>query len=136
MASIQLTKSSTNPNIALTLQEKVTLDSPYFLFEFQNVTTRVKYYQIFTDVSTPGDARTRSNLFNIEVVASSAGSNQIVLGPVGQYNYTIWEQESDSNLDPDNATGIVERGRMRLFDSEASIYIENDITVTYVVNEQ
>jgi hypothetical protein len=135
---MQLQKATNNTNIALTLQEKVTLTSPYFLFEFQNDTSLVKYYQIFTDISTAGPQRNRANLFDIEVVASGAGAEQIVLGNVGQYNYTIYEQTSDSNLDPDDGTvaGIVERGRMRLIDTETSIYIEHDIDVNYIIYEQ
>jgi len=88
---MQLQKLTNNTNVALTLQEKVTLTTPYFLFVFQNDTSLVKYYQIFTDVSVAGSARNRANLFDIEVVASGAGAEQIVLGNVGQYNYTIYE---------------------------------------------
>ena len=133
---MQLRKATDNTNVALTLVEETTLSNPYYLFEFQNDTTLVKYFQIFTDVSVAGAARTRANLFNIEVVVSGAGAEQIVLGNIGQYNYTIYEQTSSSNLDPDLVTGIVERGRMRLIDGEVSIYIEHTIDVTYIAHEQ
>jgi len=115
--------------------EKSTLVNPYYLFEFTSDMTGVKYYQIFTDVSVAGEARTRSNLFNIEVVNSGSGANKIILGNVGLYHYAIYEQASSSNLDPDLATGIVERGIMRLIDNEASIYIQKETEVTYVAHE-
>ncbi len=134
MADIVLQKSTNNTNIPLTLYEKTTLNPVYYLFEFQNDQTKVKYYQIFTDVSVAGSARQRSNLFNIEVVNSGSGANKIILGNVGLYNYTIYEQSSSSNLDPTGLT-VVQRGQMRLIDSETSQYIAHSITRTYVAHQ-
>ncbi|MBK6953230.1 MAG: hypothetical protein IPH24_14655 [Crocinitomicaceae bacterium] len=130
-----LLKNSVN-TVSLTLVEKTTLPNPYYLFEFQNIYTRKKYFQIFTDVSVSGEARTRANEFNIEVVDSGSGANKIILGDIGQYNYTIYEQVSDSNLNPANTTSIVERREMRLLDSEATIYVEHEIEIEYTTHEQ
>ena len=130
-----LLKNSVN-TVSLTLVEKTTLPNPYYLFEFQNIYTRKKYFQIFTDVSVSGEARTRANEFNIEVVDSGSGANKIILGDIGQYNYTIYEQVSDSNLNPSNTTSIVERREMRLLDSEATIYVEHEIEIEYTTHEQ
>lgn len=130
-----LRKNSVN-TVSLTLVEKTTLPNPYYLFEFQNIYTRKKYFQIFTDVSVSGEARTRANEFNIEVVDSGSGANKIILGDIGQYNYTIYEQVSDSNLNPANTTSIVERREMRLLDSEATIYVEHEIEIEYTTHEQ
>lgn len=130
-----LLKNSVN-TVSLTLVEKTTLPNPYYLFEFQNIYTRKKYFQIFTDVSISGEARTRANEFNIEVVDSGSGANKIILGDIGQYNYTIYEQVSDSNLNPANTTSIVERREMRLLDSEATIYVEHEIEIEYTTHEQ
>ena len=129
-----LQKSTNNTNIALTLYEKTTLSPVYYLFEFQNDQTKVKYYQIFTDVSVVGSARERSNLFNIEVINSGSGANKIILGNTGLYHYTIYEQSSSSNLDPTGLT-IVERGQMRLVDGETSQYVAHEIEITYVAHE-
>ncbi len=133
---MQLTKATNNLNVPLSLVEKTTLDNPYYLFEFTNDLTRKKYYQIFTDVSVIGDQRNNWNLFNIEVVNSGSGANKIILGNVGQYGYIIYEQTSSTNLDPTLATGIVEKGRMRLIDSETSIYVEHEIEIEYTAHEQ
>jgi hypothetical protein len=130
-----LRKNSVN-TVSLTLVEKTTLPNPYYLFEFQNIYTRKKYFQIFTDVSISGEARIRANEFNIEVVDSGSGANKIILGDIGQYNYTIYEQVSDSNLNPANTTSIVERREMRLLDSEATIYVEHEIEIEYTTHEQ
>jgi len=131
-----LYKSTNNTNIALTLYEKTTLTTPYYLFEFENNYTKVKYYQVFTDVSVDGAARQRANLFNIELVNSGAGANQIVLGNVGLYNLVVYEQVSAVNLDPANATGIVQRTPVRVVGTEASIYTAHDTVITYVAHEQ
>lgn len=136
MGDINLIKSTNNTNISLTLKEKTTLYPVYYLFEFENDQTKVKYYQIFTDVSTVTYNQRKWNVFNIEVVASAAGANQIVLGNAGLYHYAIYEQSSSSNLDPTGLT-IVERGRMRLVESTESTsqYIAHEITHTYVAHE-
>lgn len=129
-----LSKSSVNSNVALSLKEKTTLYPVYYLFEFQNDQTKVKYYQIFTDVSTVSYNQRIWNVFNIEVINSGSGANKIILGNVGLYHYTVYEQSSSSNLDP-TGLSIVERGQMRLIDNEETQYIAHEIEVTYVAHE-
>lgn len=129
-----LIKSSVNSNVALSLKEKTTLYPVYYLFEFQNDQTKVKYYQIFTDVSTVSYNQRIWNVFNIEVINSGSGANKIILGNVGLYHYTVYEQSSSSNLDP-TGLNIVERGQMRLIDNEETQYIAHEIEVTYVAHE-
>lgn len=131
-----LKKATINTNVALTLQEKTTLSTPYYLFEFENNYTKVKYYQVFTDISVVGDARDRANLFNIELVPSGAGSNQIVLGNTGLYNLLVWEQASPTNLDPSLATAVVQRYEVRVIGNEDSIYMSHETEITYVAHEQ
>jgi hypothetical protein len=133
---MNLVKNSINMNVDLTLAEKTTIDPVFYLFEFQNDYTKVKSYAIFTDVSIPGVQRERTNLFNIEVVDTVVAPNQVKLGNVGLYNYIVYEQSSDSNLDPALATGIVERGRLRLIGSEDSVYVAHTPEITYVAHEQ
>lgn len=135
---MNLKKNTVNENVDLTLVEKTTIEDPYYLFEFINDLTGVKYYQVFTDVSIPGPQRERSNLFNIEVVNSGAGANQIILGNIGTYEYNIYEQSSPTNLDPALAGDIVEEGIMKLTDDTDAegIYIEHEPDITYVAHEQ
>lgn len=136
MAKIDLRKNSVTSNVALSLVEKTTISNPYYLFEFQNDITKLKYYQIFTDVSTVPIAQRVWNLFNIEVIDSGSGANKIILGNVGKYHYIIYEQASSSNLNPAGLT-IVERGIMELVGStEASIYVQHENIITYVAHEQ
>jgi len=129
-----LTKATANTNIALSLKEKTTLYPVYYLFEFQNDQTKVKYYQIFTDVSTVTYNQRVWNIFNIEVINTGSGANKIILGNTGLYHYTIYEQSSAVNLVPTGLT-IVERGQMRLIDTESSQYVAHEITLTYVAHQ-
>lgn len=132
--SVNLQKATTNTNIALTLEEKVTLDPVYFLFEFQNDQTKVKYYCICADVSVVGVARDRSNLFDITLGVDDPLNSSIILGNVGRYHVTVFEQSSSSNLDPDGLT-VVHRGTCNVYDTEQSQYIAHEITVTYTAHE-
>lgn len=129
-----LTKATANTDIALSLKEKTTLYPVYYLFEFQNDQTKVKYYQIFTDVSTVTYNQRVWNIFNIEVINSGSGANKIILGNTGLYHYAIFEQSSSSSLDPTGKT-IVERGQMRLIDTESSQYVAHEIELTYVAHQ-
>jgi hypothetical protein len=89
---------------------------------------------LFTDVSTVTYNQRVWNVFNIEVVNSGSGVEKIILGNVGLYHYTIYEQSSSSNLDPSGLT-IVERGHMRLVDGETTQYIAHEIDTTYIAHE-
>lgn len=127
-----ITKGTTS-DIALTLQEKVTLDDPTFLFVFTSDSTSVDYAVILADTSTPGAQRDRANQFTLTEGVSDPTNGSVILGRPGMYTYKVYEQSSTTNLDPDNATGIVERGEMRLIgSSEASDFVEHQIEVTYV----
>lgn len=95
--------------ITLTLTEKVTLDAPEFLFVLQNDSTKVEYTFIAADISGYTD---RYNKFIItEKTSPDNLAGEVRLPDTGFYSYTIYEQESTTNLDKDLATGIVEIGK-------------------------
>lgn len=128
-----LLQKATSTDIALTLKEKTTLSSPTYLFGFTSDSTSVSYYVILTDTSTVGAQRDRANLFTLVEGTDDPVNGEVILGNPGMYTYIVYEQSSTTNLDPDNATGIVERGEMRLIgSSEASDFVEHEINVTYV----
>ena len=110
---IQLTKSAST-TIALTLTEKCTLTNPNYLFEFECNDTGVKEYCIAADTATTAE-RIRFNKFTITEDSTPNNLNGEVDLPInGWYSYTVYEQASSTNLDPANATGIVEKGKMYL----------------------
>ncbi len=131
---IQITKNATN-NIALTLTEKCTLTSPDYLFVFQSDETRDSYEFIAADTSTYTD---RYNLFAIIETNSTPDplAGEVELPLVGFYTYTIYEQNSSTNLNPANATGIVEVGKVQVIDTPSSdSEYSNTNNINYVYNE-
>lgn len=123
---ILLTKA-TSTNFVLSLAEKKTLASPTYLIIFRSDSTGVEYAVIPTVVDTFGN-RTE---FQITEGSSDPTNGSIILGNPGMYTYIAYEQSSTTNLDGDDATGIVERGEMRLIDTESTDYIYHTISTTY-----
>ena len=86
----------------LTLTEKVTIVDPTFLFSLTNRTTNTAYNFILADVSSYD----RYNKFQfIEGTTADLYT--------GEYQYKVYAQTSDSNLDPDLADELVEEGILK-----------------------
>jgi hypothetical protein len=102
-----LTIENSIDNMILTLNEKKTISAPFYLFVFENVTTKAQVKFVLnstTDLSLyPG----RYNDFVINTSVKFAGAT------TGQWNYNIYEQASSTNTD---TTGLleVECGKMIL----------------------
>ena len=102
-----LTIENSIDNMILTLNEKKTISAPFYLFVFENVTTKAQVKFLLnstTDLSLyPG----RYNDFVINTSVKFAGAT------TGQWNYNIYEQASSTNTD---TTGLleVECGKMIL----------------------
>ena len=94
-----------------TLREKATIAAPFYLFEVISIDT--KESKIFTaiDVSTNIP---RYNAFNIELTSDTEDLlNGVVKLPLkGFYDYIIYSQESETNLDLANVTEVVEKGKI------------------------
>ena len=109
---IRITKASSN-TIAVTLSEKCTLTTPYFLFSFICDQTQKESLFVAQDVSTT-DERVRFNKFVIVEKASNPNPliGEVTLSTTSWYSYTIYEQTSATNLVVANTTGIVETGKV------------------------
>ena len=121
--------------MALTLTEKSTLTNPDYLFVFQSDETRDLYKFIAADTSTYTD---RYNLFAIVETSTNPDplDGEVELPLVGFYTYTIYEQNSTTNLDPDLATGVVEVGKVQVIEAASSdSVLTNNNNVNYVYNE-
>lgn len=120
--------------VALTLTEKSTLTNPDYLFVFQGDETRDLYKFIAADTSNYPD---RYNLFAITETSSNPNplAGEVELQLVGFYKYTIYEQDSTTNLDPDLATGIVEEGKVQVFGTATTDSEYNNNAINYVYNE-
>ena len=92
-----LINKNSNNYVFPTLFELSTLSPVYYLFEFENDQTKVKYYCIPTELSTE---LTRYNKFNIQDTSNPVALSGQVDLPVGNYTYRVYEQSSSTNLDP------------------------------------
>lgn len=92
-----LINKNSNNYVYPTLFELSTLSPVYYLFEFENDQTKVKYYCIPTELSTE---LTRYNKFNIQDTSNPVALSGQVNLPVGNYTYRVYEQSSSTNLDP------------------------------------
>lgn len=118
--------------IAVTLNEKTSLSSPEFLFCFTNDATQVQTCFIASDTSSYTD---RYNLFTITENTVEDLPNGTVNLKDGFYTYQIYEQPVSGNLDPDNATAIVETGRVKVIGEATTFTTYNSQTTTYTVYE-
>ena len=109
---ILLNKDTTN-KVIVTLSELVTLDPVYFLFEFISDDTKQAKMFIAEDISTN---TCRYNEFDIVLTDSTEDllNGVINLETNGYYKYNIYEQSSNTNLDPTLAGDLLERGKVYL----------------------
>lgn len=100
--------------MVVTLNERKTLTNPYYLFVFQNIQTRVDYPVVINSTSDLSAYPDRFNEFQINVVT--------VFGTVntGDYNYSAYEQASNSNTDP-TGLNLLENGKMKMRTTETAV---------------
>ena len=129
---ILLELNTRNNNVCLTLKEKQTLDTPYYLFEVWQ-TPEEKQYFFQEDTSLYPDSY---NKFSLKPVLSSPDSNngEFIAKNTDIWNYKIYETQTQS-LDPNDAIGILETGLMRVeVDRPANITIEQTSEVITLGN--
>lgn len=124
-----ITKNTTN-TLYFTLTEKVTLSSPYFLFEITNQVDNTPIYFIATDTSS---YTARYNKFSVIEGTNSPTTGRIICTNVGQYNYRIWEQSSSTNLDPANASTLLETGIIKVQGTSATTTVYQPTRPTAVI---
>lgn len=101
--------------IYLTLRESITLSSPNYLIRFVQRTTNdeVAFVLRSSDDVSPYPERYQKFLVDVD---------QRFCGQVGEYHYYIYEQASQSNLDPDLAGDMLEQGIARLNPAADDVY--------------
>lgn len=106
---LRLTKDTTS-EIVVTLKEKETLSSPFYLFEFESKQTRVKQYCVAADTSLSTD---RYNQFDIvDTTTPDRTAGEVEFLEAGSYDYKVFEQSNGTNLDPEDAVvgALLEKG--------------------------
>lgn len=130
---IKITRGQANV-VVITLKEKTTLTNPKYLFVFKNDQTNVEAKFIAADTSTYPD---RYNKFTITEKTTSPNplTGEVTLSLDGFYTYTIYEQTSSTNLNPANATGVVETGKVQVFQAAVTDHTYSpDSNITYIYN--
>lgn len=104
---IVFTSGNTLQRFVVTLNEKKTLSSCYFLFVFTHVTTKQVVNWIVQDIGDLSGNETRYNEFIMDVSTVFSGQKS------GQWSYEVYEQVSSTNT---VVTGLnmLENGKMLL----------------------
>lgn len=93
-----LQKNQVN-EIVIEVSERATLSNPFYLFEFVNKHTKQRVFCICVNES---ESIERYDLFNIEDKADpDPEAGEVNLASGTQYHVKIYEQPSDSNIDPE-----------------------------------
>lgn len=115
---LQLSFGQSAEHMIVTLNEKRTLDLGYYLFLFTHVTTKqivTKIYSFADDLSAYQD---RYNDFEIDTDTVFSGK------PVGHWTYSVYEQASAVNTDPDGLTEV-ENGILQLTPAVPFAFVES-----------
>lgn len=107
--------------IVVTLTEKQTLSNPYFLFVFTHEQTNNNSAVILSDTSL------YTRRYNEFTFIEGTDLNLIS----GDYEYNVYEQTSDSNLNPALADNLLETGKARVL---GDVETENYYTPTDEAN--
>ena len=104
-----LIKKNTENTLVVTLTELTTIDNPTYLWTVKCEQNQHVYNFILTDIS---EFKNRYNEFILEEGVD------VEFNQTGYYYYTIRQQSSTTNLDPEFSGDIVEVGRIRIKDDE------------------
>lgn len=107
-------QGNTAQRFVVTLSEKAELVDPYFLFEFEHITSKDKVYKFINSTDDLSTAPARYNEFEIDVDDLFGGY------PTGQWLYRVYETDELQD-EPISTTGLdeVENGKMNLVKSES-----------------
>jgi predicted DNA-binding protein YlxM (UPF0122 family) len=110
--------------ITVTLNEKRTLDTGYYLFVFTHILTKQVVNKIYNFLDDDSSFPDRYNSFEIDTATVFTNA------PNGQWIYQVYEQASSSNTD---VTGLteVERGIMQLDPVTPFAFTKYDTATNY-----
>lgn len=126
---IYLTKQQRSEQIIVTLTEKQTLAAPNYLFIFINRTdnTEVKFIKLFNQ-----DTSAHKSRYNKFVIDTKHEFDDKL---AGEWEYYIYETTHTNNLNPAQATSLLETGILRLNDNDTFAFTEYETTNTFKVRE-
>lgn len=107
----------------ITVTELTTIQNPKYLFEFIEEQSDDKVYCILENVSTATER------FDEFVIVDGV---DVTFPYSGFYSYKVYQQESDSNLNPDLSDGLVEEGRAHIYEEESPSGEYDTIFTNYI----
>jgi ABC-type transport system involved in Fe-S cluster assembly fused permease/ATPase subunit len=108
----------------VTLTESTTIDNPYYLFVFTNVSTKVVINKIVNSADDTSEFKDRINIYNFNTITLFQNAQ------AGQYSYEVYEQSSSTNTNI-NGLNMVECGKMLLQPAVDLIQQGYEPTTTY-----
>lgn len=123
---IYFNKGETN-TIIFTLKEKQTLSSPNYLFVFKHRGSNIVRSFVLLQANNISPHKERYDEFSLVT------NTYFQTYDSGEWEYQIYEQTSTTNTNPDNATGILETGLMRLNDATAFEFTTYEPNNTFIV---
>jgi hypothetical protein len=122
---LELNINQAGESIILTLDELKTLDTPYYLFIFSHVETKLSVSFIKSQADDQSDYPSRYNQFLVDT------STVFQDKPTGEWHYAVYEQAGAVNTDPTLATGLLEKGKLMLRPAAGFEYEMYNNSTTY-----
>lgn len=123
---IYLRKGHTD-QVIVTLKEKQTLSAPNYLFYFKQRSSNDVVAFVLLNAADLSAYKDRYNKFSIN------GVTYFTSELAGEWEYTIYEQTSTTNVNPALATKLLETGIMRLSDTDSFNFTEYSTNNTFIV---
>ena len=112
---IELRPNTAEQNIYLTLEERLFLPTfTHYLMVFKNEMSNTEYCVILT-VLTTNERYTKCQISTDE---DDKVNGNILITETGLFYYTVYAQNSATNLDPANTVGVVEVGVCKVLTEE------------------
>lgn len=112
--------------MVITVTELTTIQNPKYLFEFIEEQSDDKVYCILENISTATER------FDEFVLVDSV---DLTLPYAGFYSYKVYQQESDSNLNPELSDGLVEEGRAHVYEDLEAEGVYDTIFTNYIYEQ-
>lgn len=125
---LQLNKGQAN-TIVVTVTEKQTLSSPYYLIVFISEGQNVENSCIVTDTSSYTG---RYNQFVVTESSTESRTTGTLSLVEGLHEYRIYEQSSSSNLSSSNATTLLETGLAKVIGTQQDSIATATYSETFV----
>lgn len=105
---LEFKQDDTAAEMILTLTEYVTIPTPYYLFVFTHVITKVQVVFVKAEIDDESEYPNRYNKFTINPAVLFDGKQS------GEWHYQIYQQDNATNLNPALAHGLLENGKLML----------------------